>query len=308
MGYCDYHNSEKSGPMNGWYCNRMDKYVDRSLYTHYCNDSIRCKYCPALGGDDRDRKPRVEETEKPVEKSYSRRNTDVEDDRGTTGGGSRGGGGSTPGFFETAGAVIKTLGLALIVSAIICVLVFGADFLGFLGPWVDFQLPANSPLIQDASLYSVSWDADTRFEGRSEEFDKEGLAHARFHNGVSDVYYSQDRAAVWIGTCNLMTLNTAVVYDITEDEIQSQLFRTLLIHLTDSQDVPIMSEPAVTLDSGESLDVQYMGDDLWIVILPNDQLNPSLNLASDGYKPVTFSVDMKERVAEVNVKMAAKEG
>lgn len=314
MGCCDYHNKEKSGPWNGWYCNKMGGYAEQSLYRHYCNDSIRCQYCPIRGGDDRDRKPNIKEPERPAEKPSRRWNDHEETDTGTTGGGNGGGGnggggggGSSLDFFDVIGAVGKTVGFTLIATAIVSVLYFGGDLLGLLGPWVDFKLPNNSPLIQDASLYSVSWETDTQFESRSGDFDKDGLAHARFHRGASDVYYSQDQAAVWIGTCHLLTLNTAVVYDVTEEDIQSQLFQTLLIHLTDSQDVPILSEPAVTLAGGESVEMQYMGDDLWVAVLPSDLHDPSLTLTLNGYKPVTFSVDMKERVMEVNVKMAAEE-
>ena len=57
MANCQYVDQNKSG-LNGWHCARLDKKVDSSLYTNYCNNSINCKYCPyySPAGDDRFRK------------------------------------------------------------------------------------------------------------------------------------------------------------------------------------------------------------------------------------------------------------
>lgn len=57
MANCYNVNEEKSGPMNGWFCNVCGQSVDSDIYTNYCNDIVNCQYCPYMGGDDRIRNP-----------------------------------------------------------------------------------------------------------------------------------------------------------------------------------------------------------------------------------------------------------
>ncbi len=57
MANCPNVNQEKSGPMNGWFCNVCGEPVDSDFYTNYCDDIVNCEYCPYNGGDDRIRNP-----------------------------------------------------------------------------------------------------------------------------------------------------------------------------------------------------------------------------------------------------------
>ena len=71
MGNCSYVNQEKSGPSNGWYCNKAGTYVDSSYWRNYCSGSTSYRYCPYLGGDDRFR------TSNSTEKDESRSDTNT---------------------------------------------------------------------------------------------------------------------------------------------------------------------------------------------------------------------------------------
>lgn len=57
MANCPNVNEEKSGPVNGWFCNVCGGPVGRDFYTNYCDSIVNCEYCPYNGGDDHIRNP-----------------------------------------------------------------------------------------------------------------------------------------------------------------------------------------------------------------------------------------------------------
>lgn len=314
MANCEY--VDKSVWLDGYHCKLAGRRIDdRSFVNTYCRSSVHCDECPIrnpnAGKRQEEQRTREEEQRREQAQREARKRREAEEYRTPVRSSGRrgysgGGGSSSIGFLDVLGSVAHFGIMMLVVAVVVIILVFGSDFLGWMGPWVDMKLPDGTPT-EGVSLYSVSRDEDTTFESRSGEFDQDGLAHVRFHTGYSDVYFARDCGGVWIGTCDLYTLNTAVVYDVTYEEIQSQMYRTLLADLVDSSGTPIVSGLTVTDAAGDACKCIDMGNGRYAVILPDEAITPVLTFQADGYAAYTVEMDMSGRLVTAMITLAAKE-
>ncbi len=312
MGRCEYVD-ESASFLDGWHCSITGRHVDDSdIVRHYCRDSIDCRHCPYRGGDDRLRKPHQEAPvpEEPAHPIYSEPVPSKPARPSRTGYGTDAsstytGGGSWRSYRRNRG---KTIAL-LSVIALIAALVFGGTLLGILGPWVDMHLPEGT-VVPKASLLTVGRgeNGSPLFAARSGAFDQEGYAHAVAPTGTSDVYYREDNACVWLGTTDLLMLNTSVVYDIGYDEIRSLLVRPLLVTLTDTDGTPISAPLTVTDESGQSVQCTALSAGSYVLLLPDDSRSPSLTFCAEGYRSFTAQPDLSDRLSQAHIKLSEEGG
>lgn len=313
MGQCGYVNDEKSGPWNGYYCNRIGGYVrEEGLTKYYCSSSVACQYCPYVGGDDRyRRKPEKQETPK---QEYTERHVVREDiDRGSGGSGGGGSGGSGGG--SSGGALLGVLGdLGLMfawiggITAVLVAVFLVARLFGFAGYWVTMEVPQTADL-ENMSLYSVSREDNSRFEMKDEPFAEDGSCKLGAHGQYSDVYLQNNGGSVWLGTCHLTFLNTAVVEDISYEEVVQQLIRPVIlrIYLDDGMLVDGLSMNIVD-EEGKSLNWLSLGKGEYAVLLENDAQLQSMIVDVPGYASMTVEVDSSRRLSGLEISLVKSGG
>ena len=309
MGYCEYVNHEKSNITSGWYCNRIGGFVgDSSITRNYCNDSIHCVECPHRGGSKKKTPPPEPKYEPPKQSCYD------DDDfycppsssSGSGGSSSYDGGGSYGGGLDFG--FFKIAGIVLLLSVVLGLLFTGMDFLGFLGPWVQMQLPEGIDT-KGISLYAVNRSSERSFQVRDEKFDQTGLCKLRAFKDFSDIYLEQDGSSVWLGTAHLLNLNTAVVEDVTYEEIVEQMVRPLILQLKDENGSLSSQLPLTIHDTaGNPLSYLAISPDSYAVLLPNDFPSQTLTLRLAGYVPCEIPVDATQRLSMMALSLVKETG
>lgn len=299
MANCEYIDQQRSGP-NGWYCVKIGHIHDPSLRENYCRFSTRCEHCPIRGGDDRYRKPQKSEPKPSRPAPVYHQEETV-----TPSGGSRGSSGGGFSFWDGVGEMFSFGRLVLVLSVIVFGFFMILHLFGLTGPWVDMQLPAEAS-VQDTVLYTVSRDKDSPFKIHRTSFEEDGSVHAVTQLGHNDVYFLQDDVSVWLGTCHVLHLNTAVVYDSSYEEIQQQLYRSLLVELRNTDGAPIASPLTVTDESFQPQRCVNLGGNRYVILLPDSVLNPVLTFRAEGFEPYTVQMDLANRLTQAVVTLCAE--
>ncbi|MBQ9083782.1 MAG: hypothetical protein IJY28_09860 [Clostridia bacterium] len=317
MGQCEY----ADGFLDGYHCkNHNNDKVPRDMVEYYCTMYTQCSHCPWRGGDDGPRLRDQREADRQAQEArdeadrqakarlqhdaydYSENSSDGNGSISGGGGGGISGGGGGGGSLGCSGW--SSFLLFLILCAAVFLLVWLGDLFGWLGPWATMRVPPAA-VTEDLRLYSISMDSGHYFEVRSEKFKDDGSCSLRTEYRFNEVYLEQDKASVWIGQCDLLALNTGIVYDYTYEEAEALMLRPLLIQLQDTAKVPLDGLMMEIFDArGTELPWIALGDGLYAVFLPNDAADQSLTLQAAGYldRHIPFKGDA--RLSKVIVTMA----
>ncbi len=298
MGRCEYVDDSASF-LDGWHCRITGRHVETAqMVRDYCNDSINCENCPHRNpqAHRRDEEKVLNQQEEPEASLYY---TEQHSQRETperipdTDHSSYVGGGSWSSYRGRRTKTIAVMAAVLFAA----VLVFGGQLIGIWGPWVDMQLPEGASAAESALLIVGRGENNAPlFKTRAGSFDESGYAHVAAFNGTSDVYFRRDDACVWVGTTDLLMLNTSVVYDIGYDEIQDLLYRPLLLAVNDADGRAIPSALTVADEYGQPVRCIAMGDGKYVLLLNDDDVSVKLTFRAEGYPSVEGCVDLSDRL------------
>lgn len=311
MGRCPYVD-ESASFLDGWHCIILGGHVDDyDIVRNYCTSSVHCKKCPYHPDgrktvcDTEDDHSDLPEEEVIFSSSTSKRKSAPSPSHDTR----KYDIGTTTGSYRSYRSRRNTAVALAVVAFLLAAVIFGGKLIGILGPWVDMQT-AQDTRSQRAYLLTVSREQDsgTLFKSRASAFDEEGYVHASAFSGLSDVYFKQDKACVWLGTTHLYVLNTAAVYDLSDSEIKQQLYRPLLVTAVDIGGAAVSSALTVTDESGQAVRCIPTGEGSYTLLLPDEAVHPVLTFHADGYQTLTAAPDLSGRMAQIVITLTAQGG
>lgn len=328
MANCPYVNQSKSGPSNGWYCDKAGRYVGYDLYHYYCNSCVQCEKCPIYDPDrarrEQEKKERYEREQR--EKEAAARIREQEDRERTrreaqyssyqapsytptytptyTGGGGGGGGG--------LGCMDQLFGgLIAVLFGGFVLLILGAVLLSKLGFFrEDIQLQLALPAGVNPRHFTmevISHEPDEDYKVDTDKVDKEGSAKIRMEVGMNSAYLIYDDVKFSLSG-DALNGEAAAAVELEYAQIRDQLCRMVLVDLKNMAEEPIIvGGVTVTDDSGNAMQWMIVGESRIALVIPEEWTGRAATIAVDGYKPFAIAVAGKDRLTGVDLRLEPKE-
>lgn len=304
MGYCPYHNSEKSGPWNGWYCNKAGRYVESDLYKNYCNSVVHCDECPIYDPIGYQRRQEAEQRRINAQKNSSntRQPSYTEPSRPEYHPSPSSGGGGGLGCVDRLffGSMAILFGGIIVFTAGVLLL----SWLGFFREDVTVNLSTPKGVNpRDFTMEVISHDPNEDYLVDTEKLDKNGSAEIRMEIGANSVYLIYDDEKFSLsGDC--VDGESATVLDLDYAQIQELLCRMLLLDLTDMEDDPVsIGDLTITDDRGNQMQWMPVGSNRIALAIPDSWTGSKLTLAMEGYEPRVIAMEAENRLEGVRVRL-----
>ena len=297
MGKCEYVD-DNANFLDGWHCTIIKGRVDDpDIVGYYCKSSTACEYCPYRGGDDRYRKQKNEPARSErSEESYDQSSSSTGGVDGSSS--SRKSGGSYDKYGIESNK--KVLGVVILLFALLCVFVFIAAKCGAFRSTVNLylDLPENVNH-KELSLIAVSLDPEHLYETEEKKFSEDGNCSLKIRDGQNLIYISYNGVSVYIGDAVGDSSSNFMRDDFSYEDLQTYLFRTLVIDLQDTEGAPI-ENAALQVESknGEDLSWLQLDADTYVIIFSNTNTAPVVAVKAEGYKEIEITADLTEERVE----------
>lgn len=302
MGKCEYVD-DNANFLDGWHCKIIGgKVDDPDIVGYYCKSSVACEYCPHRGGDDRYRKPKSEEKPEREERYEEKR----------SGGGSSGyRGGSSDKNKYGVQSNYKVLGVVILLFVLLGVFLFIAAKCGAFRSTVNIQFNIPEGVDHnDISLMAVSLDPEHLYETEEKKFSEDGSCSLQIYDGQNYIYLKYNGVCILLGDAVGDSNNHFARDDFSYDDMQSFLFRTVIVDLQDTKEAPIEADKLTVEDAnGEAKDCLKLDGDTFLIVLGNENTANSLTVTAEGYEPLQLDVDLTDkRLEKVLLTFSSKSG